>query len=345
MRLPLAVLPLAAFLLPGCLLGRDVTVSDGMELHLFQPVGDNLSLPWVEGTTVNFVVESGRRQDATGWIVRSTAPEVVAVTELEPGDVAVQAELLAFTAGFATIEVVDAEGEIVRSVDVEVAAPDRLELRPAAFAYGEVFDRPVRLDDLRVSVGGDAAFLVSYFAGDREVFGNGVLAVEADPALGVRTDQTFLAANRDWVHLAPTEATTGDLRLTAGASASAVATVTSVGPDALDHLAITDSPDDEAATVEAFGADGTQVWGVDAAWRFDGHRLGEGDIVTYDGSRHHCDEAEVTLDDLRATAEICARNMHVESASSVGCATAPTGLLGAPAGLLGALVALLRRRR
>lgn len=345
MRLTLAALPFAALLLPGCLAGRDVTVSDGMEFSLFQPAGDNLSLPWVEGTTVNFLVESGRRRDATGWIVRSSAPEVVAVTEIEPGDEAVEAELLAFTAGFATLEVVDAEGEIVRSVDVEVAAPDHIELRPAALAYGEVFDRPVTLDDLRVAVGGDAAFLVSYFAGDREVFGNGVLVVEADSALGARADQTFLAANRDWVHLAPTEAASGDLRLTAGSLASATVAVHAVGPDALDHLVIIDSPDDEAATVEAFAADGAQVWGVDASWRFDGHRLGEGDVVTYDRSARHCEEAEVTLDTLRATAEICARNMDVESASSLGCATAPTGLLGAPAGLLGALVALRRRRR
>lgn len=338
----LALLPLLALLLPGCLGGREVTVSDGMELRLFQPAGDNLSLPWVEGTTVNFLVESGRGQDATGWTVRSTNPEVVVVTELEPGDVSVEAELLAFSSGLATLEVVDAAGELVKSVDVEVAAPDHLELHPAAFAYGDVFDRPVQLDDLRVSVGGDAAFLVRYFAGEQEVFGNGVLLVEADEALGARADQTFLAANRDWVHLAPTEAVTGDLRLFAGSLASATATVRAVGPEGLDRLGITDSPDDEAATAEAFAADGVQVWGVDPAWRFDGHRLGEGDVVTYDRSKHHCEQAEVTLGELRDTAEICATGMDVESASSLGCASAaaPAGVLGA----LGGLAALLRRR-
>src|SRR6185312_23087 len=264
------------------------------------------------------------------------------------------ASCTAHQAGTATLHAKLNGSEIV-SGDVKVALPTRAVLSPS----GPIFvgdPAPLGADNtVKILKGGTATFLVTYFDGETQLFGNGVLGVTPSTGISATPEETFLLQEREWLQVTPSSTGTQTVGLSADGVPFATLTVSSVDETAVASVSLEPSStsgakngDGEVVLAQSFDAASDPIFGVTYTWNLAGEeQTGEGDLFKYDfaGSKNGALSAQ--FGDLSASTSIHASSGTVSSSNDVGCAAAPSAPAGSPAaiGLAMAALAVLRLRR
>lgn len=346
---------LLAVALAAC--GPSINLDDNIDLTWdFAPtlpgLHGTLHSPYVAGAQMTLLVTSSDdHQSLDGWTVESSDPSVFAVGAPK-SDTESELELSgsAVAPGTAELTVLDDKGQVFGGATVEVAVPDRIEADAHGYLIiGQPDHAPV--DELRIAEQGTATYMIRYFAGDRELHGNGVLAAQASSGITATPRTSFLDEQREWLTVqvgAPGPAT---LSLSADghplpapplvvAPRSELADLRIIGQSEQGHH----DGDWLVALAQAYDLAGREVFGIDYDWDVDGvaQPLG-GDLYRYEYK--HGDDQMVTASTggMSADAMIQSDGGYVDSSNNVGCAAGGGGPLAALAAL--GLVLGRRRRR
>lgn len=340
----------------GC---QSAALSDNTALKLFpSATANSLSSPYVIGAEFELeVVSAGQRPD--GWTLESSNPEVLTVDVMEPlddestdGDTTIGFfPAHARAAGTTVLTLLDAEGKERGGDEVEVKRPDRFEVR-AAIDVEVDEDRAPLLTDPSVVIDGEAAFEVTFFAGDTELAGaGGMTAVAAGDAGAVGDNSTF-PDDTDHLVLTPHTAGPDSVALGTGGVEVGVFNFEAVASSAVTTVEL--EADSEAGAEEgerlgvlalARDAAGEAVYGASFSWSADGEGIEEvGDRLTYSFAADEAKELEAAYGAGSATATIHGTVTDVGSSNDVSCAVANVGPI-ASAIVLAIAGAAGRRRR
>ena len=341
----------------GC---SDMYLADDIDLELdfnaLEGASDTLHTPYVQGTQVVIYAHDALDDDEPSWRLESSDQSVLRVAEHGDGFI----RCTAVGAGTAAVRVYDEDGDRVHSGTIEVRAPTRAEL----YAHGPLIigrsDEEAHVaGTIRVVQGGTATFLVRYFDGDQELFGNGVLSAVAagDDQLELFEETSFLFENREWLQMRPITASTMELDLYGDGLPVGHFTVQGVMPIDVDHIELIGesergAADEESLAVLAQGydRDGNAIYGIEFLWNVDGVlQPGMGDLYRYEYDADADVDVEASFQDMTAGATIHSGGGYVSSTNIIGCSAtaAAPGPVSTPILLVFAMltVALARRRR
>lgn len=351
---------IAATLLVGAC-GPEITLTDDIDLTwdfgiTLDRFDDTLHTPYVKGTPVTmFVSSSDDHPNLSGWSLQSTNPEVFRIDDIETDDYGLTVHGLAVGGGECDAVVLDDHGKDVGAGHVTVLAPDRIELDANAYLIVEPgHDDVARVDDPRILENGTATFLVRYFHGSQELFGNQVLTVDGPPSLEATPEQTFFFENREWLAITPFDAQSGDLQLSAGGDPVQTVHVEVATEADLDHVVMHAQSEKHAhegdwlvALAQSIDHAGNRVFGVDYDWDVDGvQQLGEGDLFRYQFQAGSFQMVTANRAGVSGSVMIQADadTEFVDSSNNIGCSaggTAGGGMLA----LVTVALELVRRRR
>lgn len=354
LKLRLVFLAFAALgLLAGC---HQYSLVDDIQLdfNLFDPpLGptNELHLPYVQGAKVSIFVDGVSSKDAKGLAFESDDPTILSVDGVGSDGTA---SCTAHQAGTVTLHARLNGSEIV-SGDVTVALPTRAVLSPT----GPLFvgdPTPLGADNtVQVLNGGTATFLVTYFDGETQLFGNGVLGATPSAGISATPEQTFLLQEREWIQVTPTATGTQTVALSADGVPFGTLTVNSVDESAVASVSLEPSStsgakngDGEVVLAQSFDVARQPIFGVTYTWNLAGEeQTGEGDLFKYNFSDKKTGSLSAQFGSLSASTSIHATSGFVASSNDIGCAASP-GAPGGSAGALGlavAALAVLRLRR
>ncbi|KIG16039.1 hypothetical protein DB30_04911 [Enhygromyxa salina] len=348
-----------------------------------QGYDDRLHGPYAAGSTFEIYAYDISEDNALDdWTIVSLAPDVLEVHSVEvirddiddKDDKDVDTDVLvahveATGPGTAILEVHNHNGKFIRATEVVVMQPDRAVLRAA----GPLFiDRPEQVPTLvdetpKILANGTATFLVEWFAGERELFGTGSLAVYSSHpnAQTLQSLEVHLDEARDWAQLQFASPADGDelanVELYANGELVHTLELEIVQPQAIDTVEIVgrdESGEPEqllAVLAQAFDQDGESIWGVSFDWDLNGFsEFGSGDLFRYWyepgaqstlGAEYGETRGEITIQGERGFVE---SSNNDPSDGSCFCSTTHPGDSGRGIGFgLLSLVALgfVRRRR
>jgi len=354
--------PLSAVLLMGLVAacgkppeGPELYIQDDLDGTLFEGKKDRLEVPYVRGAEVTLYVNSAGAEDAdfSDWTLRSTDDTVFEVLEIDARADDLNVEGLATGAGEAELEVLDATGQVVHSVSVEVGFPDSVELTPHVVSYVPELADTFADEAPRVLQGHVATFEVTYFQGAERLHGNGVLTTAADASLHVESDVSNLFEDREWLRINPSTSGTHTVTIEVDGTELGSLEVDAVDPDELTHISLeTESVvgattgDSRHVVALGFDADGAPVLGVNPSWELGSEPTTDpGDLYVYEYDPTQVRPLVATFvpqHDADASGfeeeiYVYGRFGEVASSNRVGCTSAP---LAAPAllwlaGLLG----------
>jgi hypothetical protein len=340
-----------AMLLGAC--GPTITLTDDIDLTwdwgpTLTRFEDSLHGPYVRGTrTTLYVGSSDDKQDWTGWTIASTDPTIVRVDATAYGSDGLSAPAQAVAEGECDLVVLDDKAKVVGRGHAVVAFPDRVELDAHGYLIvGRDDEAPVT--EARILEGGEATYLVKYFAGDTELHGNGVLTTGAVDGLDPEPRTSFLFENREWLSITSTASGTVQLPLIVDGTPLGTAQVVTVGEDAIDGMALIPQGEDNAsngdwlvALAQSYDANGQRIFGVDYTWDLDGTPLdAEGDLYRYEYQSGDWEMVTATHSAASDSAMIQSDKGYVDSTNNVGCNAA-----GASSPLIGLALLLVKRRK
>lgn len=334
-RILIAVLA-ALSLLTGC---HSYAVADDIDIEFnFAPLvgpSDQLHLPYVQGTQVSlWILGAGNSADAAHFKLKSGNESVFHIDSQQGGS----AQCSAVGAGTAAIQVLR-DGEVVDTTEVIVKAPTRATLTPnGPLIVGAPFAQAVG-STTHVFAGGTSTYLVEYFAGDEQLFGNGVLVPSASAGLVAKAETTFLFENREWLQLTPAATGTQTVALSAGGVALGTLTVDTVDETAVTRVALVAQDSSGvhdgrplAVLAQSFDAKFEPIFGIDYTWEHAGVlETGEGDLFRFDFDSSRSDTLSAHFGAMSAVTIIQARpgSGVVDSSNRLGCTV--RALPGAPA--------------
>ncbi len=340
----------------GC---QSAALSDNTDLKLFASAAENsLSSPYVLGAEFELeVVSAGQRPD--GWTLESSNPDVLTVDAMEPlDDASTDGDTTigffpahARSAGTTVLTLRDADGKERGGDEVEVKRPDRFEVRAAIDVEVDEDNAPL-LTDPSVVIDGEAAFEVTFFAGDAELAGaGGMTAVAAGDAEAVGDNSTF-PDDTDYLVLAPHTAGPDSVALGSGGVEVGVfnfeavesGVVTTIELDAESEVG---AENGDGLNVHALARDaaGESVYGASFSWSADGQRIEEvGDRVSYDFAADTSTKLEAAYGGGSAAVTIHGTVTDVGSSNDVSCAVANVGPIASAIALAMAGAAGRRRR-
>lgn len=314
---------------------------------------DELHLPYVQGTKVSISVIGPDSSEMPQFTLTSDDPSVLSIDALDK--TSATARCTAQGAGSTTIHVLR-NGAEVDSSEVSVAAPTRAVLQPA----GPLFvGSPIALPatgTTQVLQGGTATYLVQYFAGDTQLFGNGVLAAQPSAGIDAVPETTFFFQVREWLQVTPSDLGPPTIDLTADGVALGTLTVNSVADTAVTRVTVqsedaSGAKDGDTLIVlaQSFDAKSDPIFGVTYTWNLAGEEAtGEGDLFEFPVASGQSNTLSAQFGDLSASTSIEAKagTGFVSSSNNIGCSASgpPAGSWGA-LGLAAAAVALAARRR
>jgi hypothetical protein len=250
----------------GC--DADVLFSDSIDETIdFRDAGDEgpgLHDPYVVGATFELWAEGG-----LGTLVSSDA-DVLALDGGDDGRTLAQA----VGPGRAEVSLVDDDGDVVATFDVEVRAPSRAVLHAAGPVLLDRADVPTEAMAPRIVEGGAAIFLVQYFDGATRLAGAVGPEPLASAGLGVTVLPELLGERRDWLRV---EALGGASRsldagaqfvtLFPGSDAPIRIDIDVVDPEVVADVDVFASEVDRGVVVaSAYDLDGDPVYGVAFDW-------------------------------------------------------------------------------
>lgn len=332
------------------------TDSIDLELDFRADGGSSLHAPYVEGASLRLRAHDAARDPLAldGYTLVSSDPEVLAVDADEGEDGAISAAAHAVSRGVADLQLVDGDGDVVASAEVEVRAPTRAVLHAAAPLFLRRDDVPTEAFDPTVLTGGLATFAVAYYDGATRLHGSGTLGALASEGLAASVATTHMLEARDWLQISPAIAGLHDVELTAAGQPFARVQVEAVEAEAIADVELRGQNegrahrDDELVVIaQAYDEDGDRIFGAAFDWELAGYPDGEpGDLYRYAYQPKESKPIAASFGELRSEATIHADEGWVDSSNHLGCSvngrTSATGLL--PMGLL-FVVVLGRRRR
>jgi hypothetical protein len=356
---------LALLVVAGC---SKVNLVDDVDIDLdWSPLtgpSDSLHTPYVLGASFAVWAELTGNQDRNGLSIVSADPSILSIGDSVFGDKdnSLYAPAQALATG--SVDILAMRGSHVEHRHtVEIMVPDRVDVLPHGPLLVDETDVP-SVETPQVLVGGEATFLVQYYAGDQHLNGYGALSVTSDPASGVapHVAKTSFLENRDWLQVeAVTEGATGTVQLAVGGRPARTIAVDVVPDDAIETVSLVGESEKHASTgkaltvlAEAFDSTGNNIYGVDYSFTANGvvQNGAGGDPAQGDLYRYRYDsQDDVTLEATHGTLSdgimIRSSGGFVDSTNNLGCQTAP-GSAPRDAGLVLLLiagVALLSRAR
>jgi hypothetical protein len=369
-RFALPLLALSSSLAAGCAgpsdPGPSVAMQDSFEITLFGKAQDDLHTPYVQGATFSISVATTDYPQAAQWVLVSSDPTVLAVGAATSGTTF---QVSATGIGHATLSVEDASGKVYDQKQIDVAQPDHVQLCAHGLLLAGLSDDQSQVTQAHVLAGGTATFLVRYFQGAQELYGNGAVKPTATGAVTATATTSSFSDDRDWVEIdALGGEGAGDVTLVVGGSPLTVVPATVVSPSAIASVGALAQLDTGATNgqslyvfARAFDASGNDLYGGSFDWTVAGMPVtsslpnGEpSDTLTYTFAGGKSETIDVgdqglsTAITVQATGGAAATS--VGSTENVGCSVggAPgtsRGALGFVALALAAAGALVSRRR
>jgi hypothetical protein len=300
---------------------------------------DRLYTPYVAGARMQLFardVRSRRSTDFTGWTLASSDPDVLRIESTRDDESYVSAEAIAVGEGDADLLLVDDGGSVVASVDVPVRFPTRIELLAAAAVFLDREDVPAEAHNPQVLVGGEATFLVRYYQGETQLWGNGALEIEPVAAdedgeprdLEAWASQTgFLSEDRDWLRARPAIEGVHTLDLGVAGETVTRVVVRGVGPEAVTSVELygwdesrADRNDPMLVIAQAYDEEAEPIYGVEYDWSFEGEPLlGDGDMFRYEFDPDRRSTLAADFEDVHTEVEVRTGEGYVDSSNNIGC--------------------------
>lgn len=334
--------------------GPEIRFADSVDLELdFRTTsGSSLHAPYVEGAMLRVHARDAAVRDAIdldGYTLASSDEEVLAI---EPeGDASANAHAAGH--GVADLLLLDPDGEVIASAEVEVRTPTRAVLHAAAPLFLHRDDVPTEAFDPAIVAGGLATFAVSYYDGATQLHGSGTLGVASGVGVDARTADTHLFEERDWLSIAPQSAGLHDLELSAEGKPFAHVQVEAVDTEAIADLELRGQnesrakPDDELVVIaQAYDDEGDRIFGAAFDWELAGAPDGEkGDLYRYAYRPADGKPLAASFGELRSEAMIHADRGEVDSSNHIGCSVNGRTSWTSALGLLVLVVCRRRPRR
>jgi len=336
--------------------GRTVTVTDDFDLTWdfkltpFDRYVDKLHSPYVRGTQLTIWVTSDDDNDKVGnWEVVSSDPSILQMMDQEYDGTSLGVHALALGEGPVDLAVIDEHGERVGHGKAEVALPDEIQLAAHGYLIVGQDDR-APVPEARIAQGDTATYLVRYYQGGRELYGNSVLT--ATPPAGVVAEprQSYLFEKREWLTLTASAAGTSSTPLFVDNAHVADVQVVGVPATDISDVALI-AQSEKGATdgswlvvlAQASDSLGRNVFGVDYRWNVNGNaQTADGDLYRYQFKKGDTEILEVERSGHTDLVDIQSDRGYVDNSNKVGCAAAGGGTL--QLGVL-ALAWCVRRRR
>jgi len=322
---------LAALALAGCGASQPVTMADSFDLDLFGPHQDDLHSPYVAGSQFNITVSSTSNQDETGWTLTSSDRQVLQVSA---GLLEGIAGVVCAGAGTATLRVLDAKGNVLDSHAVTVAIPDRVGIYAEGPLLTGASDQTALVTQASVVTGGEATFLVRYFAQGTELYGSGALSVTGTGGVTATTTSASFAAARDFLQVSPAPmGASGTVSLVIDDTVLGELPITAVEPSSVTLVTIlsqaTDSAqkgDSLALYAHAIDATSSDVYGASFDWRIDGQVQPSAyydapvDLFFYSYDSSISENVAATYETFAPYAVVHGQGGSVASTGFIGCA-------------------------
>ena len=336
--------------------GRTVTLTDDIDLTWdfkltpFDRYKQDLHEPYVQGAKLTMWASSDDDSDnLSKWAIVSSDPTVLVVDDSTYDGTSLGAHVHAVAEGEVDMAVIDDQGDRVGHGLVHVALPDRVELDAHGYLIvGDDAEAPV--PEARIASSDTATYLVVYYQGDHELYGNNVLSVVADPSVEAQPRTSFLFEDREWLTLTPNAAGVSSAQLLVdgvhvndvqviGVPASDITDVALIGQSENGHK----SGDWLVLLAQATDAMGRRVFGVDYQWNVDGaEQTADGDLYRYQYKSGDYAMVEVDRNGHTDAMDIQSDRGYVDNSNSVGCAAGGGGSL---AGCALVVLLVLRKRR
>lgn len=269
---------LLSLAVPACGGGQPVTMADSFDLDIFGPHVNDLHGPYVSGAEFQINVGSSASQSQAGWTLSSSDPNVVQVTSPLTGG---SASVKAVRPGVTTLRVLDASGNVLDTHAAVVAIPDTVKLSAEGPLLTGASDDAAVITQAAIVEGGQATFLVRYFAQGMELYGSGALTPGGTTDIAATTASTSFASARDFLQVTPDlKATTGVVSLRVGGSVVGELPVSVVPPSALSHVSLLPQSTDAAQpgdslvlyahAVGTVAGQAVDVYGASFNWLIDG---------------------------------------------------------------------------
>ena len=287
MKLPLlglAALVTTSLIAGGCSLGsRQTTLSDSFHLDLFS-FQNELSSPYVAGSSFSLRVTCGSCSNTQGWTVKSSDSGVIAVgsptASAQASQTSFNVSAQAGSPGVALISVLDGSGKQVDQAPVRVAIPTRA----GVYAYGRVLagdsDAQSTVTKFEMLSGGTATFLVRYFDDGGELSGAGNPGLATGGVVSANVHSSSLAPDRDWLAVTAPQTGSGDVTLVVAGTSVTKIPVTVLDPSAVANVTLDKQRDDNAhdgdslyVVGRALDSSGADVFGASFSWSADGQSI------------------------------------------------------------------------
>ena len=328
----LVFLALLGTLVVGC---NPYSLGDSIDVDLdFSPLSspsDDLHLPYVLGAQVTISVRGAEEAEQQRMTLESSDPSVLRIDSQDSGN----AKCTAASAGSSTIRV-SLDGSVVTESEILVMAPTSFDLTPHGPLLAKRPDAMPIDGRLQILTGGLATFLVTYYAGDLPLFGNGVLDASAETGVSIEEQTTFFFENRDWLQLTPLSPGEHAIAIRAGGVDLGSAAIHAMNDEDVDHIRILQKDESDAEKGEeltllaqAYDSDGRPIYGVEYLWDVDGlQESGSGDLYRYTYSENEDRKLTAQFGDLRDSLDIHSSGGFVDSSNNLGCSAAPEGSFG-----------------
>jgi hypothetical protein len=357
-----AAVPLFAFAfaaaLPGCNSGsKPVTMADSFDLDIFGPHVDDLHTPYVAGADFAITVSaSDSQQTQNGWTLSSSNPNVLRVTSpLSGGSANVQAA----NAGQATVSVLDATGKVIDSHPVTVEIPDQVNL----YAEGQLLtgapDSVAQVTAASIVSGGEATFLVRYFAQGTELYGSGALQSTATNGITTGSASESFATARDFLQVTvpANDGASGSVSLLIDDVSVGEVPITTVNASAVTQVSILSQSAAGASsgtslTLYAHAVDATaaDVYGASFDWSIvgqtdggqptQGFSSGPADLFFYNYDAAATETVIASYDGFSPSATVHGQGGSVGSTANVGCSIGVAPGTPSGGGVPGIIVAI-----
>jgi MYXO-CTERM domain-containing protein len=319
--------------------------------------------PYVAGSSLTIHVASYQDVDMTGWSVDVDDESVLRIDEwsLDEDDAdSLAVSVTATGEGDTLLHAVDDSGDVVASIDITVAQPDRVEIRP----YGpDLVGDPDGVNDVdgyTLLLDGATNFDVDWYRGDDFLYGTGALTLEASEGLSTIEPTSFgdligdllvdvLFAEREEMTLTALEPGAHTLTVRCNGETVREIEIEGVEADELDEIHIL--ADSEAGAdqgqhmhlvAQGYLAGGEPVFGIDYAWHLGGEES-HGPVYSYQYDADLENEVEVSFDGL--SDGIVIHGADEVEGGAAGCSVSGDGSgAGVAAGLLALALISVRRR-
>jgi hypothetical protein len=336
--------------------GRTITLTDDFDLTWdfqltpFDRYVDHLHSPYVRGTELHLWATSSDDKDkVTNWSIVSSDPSIIEIQDATIEGASYGVRAIAVGEGVVDLAVIDDHGERVGHGRAEVALPDRVELDAHGYLIiGQDARAPV--PEARIAQGDTATYLVRYYSGDRELYGNSVLTTQAPAEVDAVPRNTFLFEKREWLTLTPSAMGASTTQLYVDKAHVADVQVIGVPASDITDVAMLAQSEKNAKNgawlvvlAQATDALGRNVFGVQYEWNVDGRaQSADGDLYRYEYKKGSTSTLVVSRSGHTDAVDIQSDRGFVDNSNHVGCAAAGGGSLAASVLVLGWCV---RRRR